>query len=112
MQKENDVSSEEEETTHIIEKIEGVKKEPENKKDAEDTEDTDDNEDGDDDYDEDEDGDDDEDGNLLTDQALFNILGNYFTNEEGKNIADILTDLSQEFAKLNHTIKKKYKDSK
>jgi len=109
MQKENDVSSEEEETTHIIEKVEKVKKEPEDEDDKDSDEDSD--EDCDEDCD-DEDDEDDEDGNLLTDQALFNILGNYFTNEEGKNIADILTDLTQEFAKLNHTIKKKYKDSK
>lgn len=53
--------------------------------------------------------DDDDDGCLLTDTALYSILGTYLTNDEGKNIADVLTDIGNELTKLNKNIKKSMK---
>lgn len=80
----------------------------------EDDEDDDDDDDEDDDEDDDDDDDDDEDGMGITDISLYNILGNFLTDEEGNTIGMSLSNIAKELNKLNHIIVKNFvpKESK
>ncbi len=57
-----------------------------------------------DDDDEDEDENDLADG--LTDLGLYNVLGNFFVDEEGNTVGTSLSTIAKELAKLNHHLKK------
>jgi hypothetical protein len=62
--------------------------------------------DDDDDDDEEDDDEDDEFGDGLTDVGLYNVLGNFFVDEEGNTIATSLANIAKELSKLNHIVKK------
>ena len=74
-----------------------------------DDEDDDEEDDDDDDDDEEDDDDDDDDDDVLggiTEMGLYNILGNFLADEDGKTIGSSLSNIASELNKLNHNIKK------
>jgi hypothetical protein len=91
----------------ILEDEEDIKfKIVDNDDDDEDVEENDDEDNDDEDDDEDDDDDDDEFGDGLTDVGLYNVLGNFFVDEEGNTIATSLANIAKELSKLNHIVKK------
>ena len=62
------------------------------------------------DEDEDDDDDDDDDDDMvadtLTDVGLYNVLGNFLSDEEGNTIGNSLALIAKELGKLNHNVKK------
>ena len=82
----------------------------EDKDDDEDVENEENEEDDDDDDEDDEDDDDDDDDDMvadgLTDVGLYNILGNFLTDDEGNSVGNSLSLIAKELSKLNHNLKK------
>jgi hypothetical protein len=92
----------------------GVQSEPENKtlkikktKHSEkEEEDEDEEEDEEEEEEEDDDDDDDMVADTLTDVGLYNVLGNFLSDDEGNTIGSSLAQIAKELGKLNHNVKK------
>jgi hypothetical protein len=86
------------------------KEEEEHNEEENEDEDEDEDDDDDDDDDDDEEDDDEEDDDVgldgLTDLGLYNIMGQYFVDDEGNTVGSSLSTIAKELGKLNHIIKK------
>lgn len=89
------VQSEPENKTLKIKKTKHSGKEEEEEEDEEEEEEDDDDED-----------DDDMVADTLTDVGLYNVLGNFLSDDEGNTIGSSLAQIAKELGKLNHNVKK------
>jgi hypothetical protein len=78
---------------------------------SDDSEDSDNDDSEEDDDDEDDDDEDDDEGEEyhpgLTEESLWNVLSNFFTDEEGNNIATSMSNIAYELHKINKYLKSK-----
>lgn len=88
----------------------GVQSEPENKtlkiKKTKHSEKEEEEEDEEEEEEEDDDDDDDMVADTLTDVGLYNVLGNFLSDDEGNTIGSSLAQIAKELGKLNHNVKK------
>jgi ABC-type Zn2+ transport system substrate-binding protein/surface adhesin len=98
------VQSEPENKTLKIKKTKHSRKEEEKEEEEDEEEDEEENED----EDEEDDDDDDDDmvADTLTDVGLYNVLGNFLSDDEGNTIGSSLAQIAKELGKLNHNVKK------
>jgi hypothetical protein len=96
-----------------VKKIDEDDEEYVDEKDNDEEDDTEDDEDEEDDEEDEEDDDDEEDEedeeaglDGLTDIGLYNIMGQYFVDDEGNTVGSSLSTIAKELGKLNHIIKK------
>lgn len=95
------VQSEPENKTLKTKKTKHSKKEEEDKVEEEEDEEDDEEED-----EEDDEDDDDMVADTLTDVGLYNVLGNFLSDDDGNTIGSSLALIAKELGKLNHNVKK------